>query len=178
MRHSRHIALLSPFAVSFLLLLSMLFLSQPAAAQDDLCQAVVYSARMKDGTTLTTEDLIDLAKTRGTIEVIQFDCELGPDEPVSRRLVRLGEPGIGFPGFSSRSRLLYKNAITAGIVPEDKGQTWMRTFQGAPGKKIIWDVFKDVASLEGIVVFDVRVEVIEKERQKRIFVSRYVFHVM
>lgn len=38
-------------------------------------------------------------------------------------------------------------------------------------KKIIWDVFKDVAGLEGDVVFDVRVEVFEKERKKHIFVS-------
>ena len=38
-------------------------------------------------------------------------------------------------------------------------------------KTIVWDVFKDVASLEGDVVFDVRAEVLEKERKKGIFTS-------
>ena len=60
-----------------------------------------------------------------------------------------------------------------------------RTFQGpltavsgdvgknvTPGnKKIAWEVFKEIADLEGDIVFDVRAEVIEEEIKKSWFVS-------
>jgi hypothetical protein len=67
-------------------------------------------------------------------------------------------------------------------VSMDGGKTYQGPLKAISGnvdnitkgaQKIVWDVFKDVAKLEGNVVFDVRAEVIEKERKKSLFLSYF-----
>lgn len=68
-------------------------------------------------------------------------------------------------------------------VSMDGGKTYQDQLKAVSGdvgenvtkgdKKIIWDVSKDIAALEGDVVFDVRAEVIEKERKKSLFLSYF-----
>ena len=66
-------------------------------------------------------------------------------------------------------------------VSRDGGQTFQGPLSAVIGdvgknitsgnKKITWEVFREVADLEGDIVFDVRAEVIEEEIKKSWFVS-------
>lgn len=77
----------------------------------------------------------------------------------------------------------YQSFNVSLYVSMDGGKTYQGKLKAVSGdvgenvtkgdKKIIWDVSKDVAALEGDVVFDVRAEVIEKERQKSLFLSYF-----
>ncbi|HOD88966.1 MAG TPA: hypothetical protein PKN53_08195 [Bacteroidales bacterium] len=74
----------------------------------------------------------------------------------------------------------FQTLKTSLYVSMDGGKTYLGPLKAVSGdleiitngnKQIVWDVFKDVDKLEGDIVFDVRAEVIEKEREKNWFLS-------
>lgn len=75
---------------------------------------VVYSARAEQPTDMSDEALADLARERGTIEI----WTRRDDGTVRRQLVRIGDPGVANPGFSSHHREEYASYVEKGYVPE------------------------------------------------------------
>ena len=67
------------------------------------------------------------------------------------------------------------------FVSNDGGKTFQGPLKAVSGdvgevrsggnKKILWDVFKDDANIEGNLVFDVRIKVIEEKIKKKFFVA-------
>ncbi len=66
-------------------------------AQADMA---IRAARVEDGSKLSTETLVGLAQTQGSLEIVQDDGT----GAVSRHIVDWGTPGVGAPGFTSMAR--------------------------------------------------------------------------
>lgn len=76
----------------------------------DLDDAVVYTVRVPTATGMSDAQLKALALTRGTIELLRFF----EDQPLERLIIRLGDEGLGCPGFTSLNRTAAEEAIAKG----------------------------------------------------------------
>lgn len=85
-----------PFTWVFVGLIVGIIVSGPVAAE----VTVVYSARAEEPMDLSDQAMIDLALEYGSIEI----WTKREDGTVRRQLARLGEPGVGNPGFTSFHR--------------------------------------------------------------------------
>ncbi|HEX72826.1 MAG TPA: hypothetical protein ENN65_05890, partial [Candidatus Hydrogenedentes bacterium] len=72
----------------------------PAAAADTM----VYTALVDGGAALSDEALIAIAQEMGAAESLHFQA----GGALERRILRLGAPGVGCPGFTSMSRVDYE----------------------------------------------------------------------
>ncbi len=101
----------------------------PANARaEQLVQATVYTARISAGVQATPAEMEQIARQKGSIEVIDFVVSGDPAAPDTRLLLRLGEPGLAFPGFSMGLRKALDDAIASGLF---KPGQQARTFRSA-----------------------------------------------
>src|SRR5205807_2583379 len=124
------------FAVAACLIVCVL-LSTTVRAEDANCRAVVYSARVAGGGNYSTANLAEIARTRGSKEVIEFDCGAGPDAVISRRIITMGEPGVGQPGFTSRSRAQLNKSLQSGATVS-KSTTGSTVEKASPDSSVTW----------------------------------------
>ncbi len=82
----------------------------------------------------TPAEMAELARAKGSVEVIAFEED--PAAPTRRTLVRLGERGFAYPGFSVSARKMLAEADVAGLLATaSDGKTASAPFQqrGASG---------------------------------------------
>jgi len=92
----------------------------PAARAQETVDALVYTARVPIGLNLSDTVLKAIAQARGTVEILRFWNE----EPLERIIVRLGDEGIGCPGFTSLNRTAAEGAAKSGkSVTQKNGRT-------------------------------------------------------
>ncbi len=92
-------------------------------AEEAPVYAKVYAAKVEPGSVVDMEELEQIAREQGSLEVIEFPKDGNPCESTDRKLVRLGEEGIGYPGFSVMPRKLLAEQKTAGLLQEVPGIT-------------------------------------------------------
>lgn len=81
-----------------------------AAHAQALDDAVVYTVRVPTGLGFSDAQLQSLALTRGTIELLRYY----DGEPLERVIIRLGDEGLGCPGFTSLNRTAAEEAVSKG----------------------------------------------------------------
>lgn len=82
------------------------------AVADELSYARLYTAKVDGGTNLSPAELEQIAKEKGTIEVLAFESD--PTAPAQRRMTRLGEQGFAYPGFTVRAQKMVAKKKAAG----------------------------------------------------------------
>jgi hypothetical protein len=100
------------------LTIPVLFTSSTSAqgSSSDLSYAVQYTARVDASLGLSTNELEQIARTYGTVESLTFDSEANPCAPLKRDLVRRGEPGYAYPGFSVQVHNLFHRSEASGVA--------------------------------------------------------------
>ncbi len=93
--------------IAFIVLVSTGF-----SAAAELSYARLYTAKVDGGTDLTLAELEQIAKEKGTVEVLGFESD--PTAPTERSLVRLGEQGFAYPGFTVQARTMVAKKKAAG----------------------------------------------------------------
>jgi PKD repeat protein len=91
---------------------------------------IIYGARVDrtDGSDRSDEALEALARERGSVELVQGIAAPG----VPRKLLRLGEPGVGMPGFTSylREELAKAAAASAPTMLKDGRESYSVDIEG------------------------------------------------
>lgn len=91
------------------------------ASAADLAYVRLYTARIDSNVSATLDQRTQIARAKGSVEVIAYRAGGSPSEPVSRTLVRLGEPGYGYPGFTVCARKALAEAQAAGRLTAAAG---------------------------------------------------------
>ena len=77
---------------------------------------MLYTARINASSGLSADALEQIARTHGTVESITFATGANPCEPLKRDLVRRGDPGFDYPGFSVRVHKLFHGSAASGAA--------------------------------------------------------------
>ncbi len=154
----------SVFASAALLLAAAVTLTPATAFADfdDLEDAIVYTAQFEGGAELSDEYLISLTEYYGTVELLRYY----EGEVLERIVVRLGEPQIGCPGFTSTNRDGAEEALRQGaaVSRQKDGSSVVRV--QAPGGAAKWtlpatpgvDDFRAEITVDGQVLYRERRE--------------------
>jgi len=86
--------------------------------------AKVYSAKIDADPAATLADLERIARERGSVELLTFPTDGNPCEADTRELMRRGDPGVAYYGFSVRAReLLAKQRAAGRVATDNSGRT-------------------------------------------------------
>ena len=126
-------------------------------------KATVYTAKLPQGIQGNAAKMEQIARERGSIEVVEFVASGNPLVPDKRVLLRLGEPELGFPGFSMNMRKALTDSISSKLLkPGKKPQTFLSTNPTSPEliectlPKSDADAFSATVKLNGVVKMRIR----------------------
>lgn len=95
-----------------------------AFGQDRPAYAKVYSARIAPDPPGTLAQVEQIARQRGSVELLTLQGDGNPCTPRTRELLHLGDPGFGYPGFSVRSQdFLAREQAAGNVAMADGGKT-------------------------------------------------------
>lgn len=144
--------------------------SWSAIAQQGIEEVLVYSARIENGASQSDDALAQAALQEGSLELLRYwDGTL-----LERIVVRLGTPGIAFPGFTSLNREKAQQALAKGLAttaPDGSLQAKATVGQAEVQwifPKAAGDRFVAIATVGGRVLYkETRVEEVVKSGETR-----------